>query len=100
MKLLVDDARAAELQVAADQGPFHLGGIADPLGVCPTTWIYGPVAPGMQSGRQVASRVPTEIAPLFVASTDLLADRDTMLAEIERLRGLCADGTIEGPKQP
>lgn len=86
MKLLIDDAKAERLRKAADQGPFHCGGIADPQSSCPTTWIYGPAAPGMQSGRQIASKVPTDVAPLFEASADLLTDRRTLLAEIDRVK--------------
>lgn len=85
-KLKVSDEYAELLKKAACQGPFHCGGIADPHSSCPTTWIYGPAAPGMQSGRQVASQVPTDVAPLFEAATELLSDRETMLAEIKRLR--------------
>lgn len=63
--------------------PWHLGGVSDPLGPRPTTWVYGKVAPGMQSGPLVCGSVSLPDGDLIAAAPDLLAAAQTVLAGLD-----------------
>ena len=58
-------------------GPWHTGGIFDPLGPIPTTNVYGKTPAGKQSGLLLASRLTLDDGRLIAAAPELLARSGT-----------------------
>lgn len=62
--------------------PWHTGGIFNPQSARPTTSIYGPTAPGDQSGECIAQHVPLKSAALIVRAVN---ERDGLLAALKNI---------------
>lgn len=77
---------------AATPGPWTTGGIFDPRGPNPKQSVWGPTAPGMQSGVLVVDRAPKADATLIAHAP---ADIAALLAEVERLRALAGRLLVE-----
>lgn len=67
---------------AATPGPWTTGGIFDPRGPNPKQSVWGPTAPGMQSGVLVVDRAPKADATLIAHAP---ADIAALLDEVDRL---------------
>jgi len=53
---------------AASPGPYHSGGIFDPMGERPTSNIWGPTPRDAQSGELLAQKVKVKDADFFVCA--------------------------------
>ena len=72
-------------QAAPTATPWHLGGITD-LATRPRTSIWGPVAPGMQSGEWIAQDITQANAAFIVQAVN---SHDALVATI--IRGVLGD---------
>jgi hypothetical protein len=62
-------------------GPWHCGGIFEPNSARPTSNVWGPTPPGMQSGNIVCCNATIPDARLIAAAPDLAEALLDLLAD-------------------